>query len=423
VLEALPEELRNDGRRRVLLGIPGNHDWYDGLDGFARMFRRRPPGMEPRVRLVGVSPVMRLQYAAWAREFLRGGAVAKPAALALSGYTPVQSASHFAFQLAPRIDLVAVDRQLTAIDPRQREFLAAAHGPPGDSATLVVMPDPVHLFGDPSRTGTEMAENLRLDTKARETFVLTGDIHHYERAERGEGLHVIAGGGGAFLHPARIAAGGLTPTVSWPGIAQSRRLLRGVPWKLACGRSGLLPHVALLLIFAPAVLFGGRLFARTGVSIAASIVTTVLVGGVFALLGGATRRKAVLPIALAAAAVTALIPVGASSLVRAVLANLWQPAFAIVVPTLTLALAVFAGTFVFGAYLALLTLLGYEHMQALTALDHPGFKHFVRLRVRADGSGIDAWCIGATDPLRPGQPPELVDHFVWRPFRARSATR
>ena len=24
---------------RVLFGVPGNHDWYDGLDGFARMFR------------------------------------------------------------------------------------------------------------------------------------------------------------------------------------------------------------------------------------------------------------------------------------------------------------------------------------------------------------------------------------------------
>ena len=60
-----------------------------------------------------------------------------------------------------------------------------------------------------------------------------------------------------------------------------------------------------------------------------------------------------------------------------------------------LALAVFAGTFVFGGYLALLTLLGYENMQAFTALDHPGFKHFVRLRVRADGRGIDGWCVGA----------------------------
>ncbi len=33
--------------RRVLLGIPGNHDWYDGLDGFGRLFRRRPHGIPP----------------------------------------------------------------------------------------------------------------------------------------------------------------------------------------------------------------------------------------------------------------------------------------------------------------------------------------------------------------------------------------
>ena len=416
VLEALPD----DGRQRVLLGIPGNHDWYDGLDGFARMFRRRAPGVERRAPVKGVSPLMLLQYAAWAREFLRGGAVDKPAALSLSGYEPVQSASHFAFRLAPRIDVIAADRQLTAIDTRQREFLGTAHGPPADSATFVVMPDPVHLFGDPSRSGTAMAENLRLDTEARETFVLTGDIHHYERAKRGEALHVIAGGGGAFLHPARIAAGGLTPKVTWPGVAQSRRLLRGVPWKLACGRSGFLPHAALLLIFAPAVLFGGRLLARTGVAVAGAILTTLVVGGAFALLGGGARRKAVMALALAAAVVTAMIPLGAAAVVRAALADLWRPAFVFAVPCLTLALAVFAGTFVFGCYLALLTLLGYEHMQALTALDHPGFKHFMRLRVRADGSGIDAWCIGASDPLRAGQRPELVDHFVWRPFSARS---
>src|SRR5262245_58273972 len=37
--QALSEH--HDGAQRVLLGIPGNHDWYDGLDGFGRMFRRR----------------------------------------------------------------------------------------------------------------------------------------------------------------------------------------------------------------------------------------------------------------------------------------------------------------------------------------------------------------------------------------------
>jgi hypothetical protein len=81
------------------------------------------------------------------------------------------------------------------------------------------------------------------------------------------------------------------------------------------------------------------------------------------------------------------------------------------------AIGVFAGAFVFGCYLALLTLLGYENMQAFTVLDHPGFKNFVRLRVRADGSGIDGWCIGAADPLGDDAQPVLVDHFSWRPFR------
>src|SRR5262249_52470332 len=30
----------DDKKHRVLLGIPGNPDWYAGLDGFGRMFRR-----------------------------------------------------------------------------------------------------------------------------------------------------------------------------------------------------------------------------------------------------------------------------------------------------------------------------------------------------------------------------------------------
>jgi hypothetical protein len=148
-----------------------------------------------------------------------------------------------------------------------------------------------------------------------------------------------------------------------------------------------------------------------------------VLGVVFALLGGAARRKSVLPLALTAAAIAAAIPIGASWLVRGVLPYIDHRAFAIAVSLVTLVVAVFAGTLVFGAFLTLLTLFGYEHMQALTALDHPGFKHFVRLRVRADGSGVDGWCVGATDPLRPGAPPELVDHFAWRPFAGRPSPR
>jgi hypothetical protein len=150
-------------------------------------------------------------HAEWALEFVRGGRVEKPKALVLSGYTPVQNASYFALPLAPALNLLAVDRQITTTDSRQSEFLGDYYQARPDAATLAVLPDPVYHFGDPSKTGTQMVESLHLDLASHETFVLTGDIHHYERLEQGKLLHVIAGGGGAFLHPARLAAGGLTP--------------------------------------------------------------------------------------------------------------------------------------------------------------------------------------------------------------------
>lgn len=427
VLAALPPDGDGAGDHgpRVLLGIPGNHDWYDGADGFARMFRCRVGAVELPAPLVGVRSSQLAHSVEWLREFVQAGTVDKPDVLVLSGYTPVQSASYFALRLAPGIDLIAVDRQLTAIDARQRTYLGRAYRAHPGSAALVVIPDPVHLFGDPSKTGTQMVDNLRIDAAARKTFVLSGDIHHYERSARGEALHVIAGGGGAFLHPARIAKGGLPPTVSWPNVAQSRALLRGVPWKLARGRSGWLPHFCLLLLYAPTVLSSGGILARVGGRLVAAIVETIVLGMVFALLGGLVGprpgRKRVLPLAFTAAAIFALLPVAASLLVSAARPHLTHPTARLALSFGALALAAFVGTLAFGALLSLFTLAGYDHLHALTALDHPGFKHFVRLRVRADGRGIDGWCIGAADPLRPEVRPELVDQFTWRPFETEDS--
>src|SRR5262249_51370516 len=123
VLEALP----SDGRHRVLLGVPGNHDWYDGLDGFARMFRRRVPGTEAKPSVAQMSTEMIAHHLEWAREFVRGGRIEKPRALVLSGYTTVQNASYFALPLAPKIQLLGVDRQLTTTDSRQTEFLRTCY--------------------------------------------------------------------------------------------------------------------------------------------------------------------------------------------------------------------------------------------------------------------------------------------------------
>jgi hypothetical protein len=412
VLQSLPD----DGRHRVLLGIPGNHDWYDGLDGFCRMFRRGGPEPFTGSRVTPISQMTLEHHTEWAREFVRGGSVQKPKALVLSGYVPVQNASYFALPVAPAVDLLAVDRQITAPDPRQSEFLGNYYQARPQAATLAVLPDPVYHFGDPSRSGTQMVENLHLDLTNRETFVLTGDIHHYERLERGKLLHVIAGGGGAFVHPARIAPGGHTPTVVWPGVAQCRKLLREVPWKLALGRSGFLPHFGLLALFGLAYILSHRVYTHMGLVVSVTILTTLFIAAVYAFIGGVTRKPSVFPVAFAAALVTVLLPIGGSYVLDLVLERTGQSMLAAVLSFSTIAIDVFVGAFVFGAYLALLTLLGYENTQAFTVLDHPGFKHFVRLRLRADGQGIDGWCIGAADPLGDDAKPVLVDHFSWRPF-------
>ena len=73
----------------------------------------------------------------------------------------------------------------------------------------------------------------------------------------------------------------------------------------------------------------------------------------------------------------------------------------------------FAGSFLFGLYLTVLTLLGLEHQQAFTVLGHPGYKHFVRLCVHPGGK-IESWTIGKDDVLD-DTPPVLIDHFVWDP--------
>jgi hypothetical protein len=123
----------------------------------------------------------------------------------------------------------------------------------------------------------------------------------------------------------------------------------------------------------------------------------------------------VIPVALVAGLMTASLPILASLLVKHALLRLHFVPTLWVVASATLVLTVFAASYVFGLYLAWLTRRGIEHTQAFTALDHPGYKHFLRLRVRADGQGVDGYCLGLTDPLGGDARPELVDTFSWRP--------
>jgi hypothetical protein len=408
----------DDDVRRVLLGIPGNHDWYDGLDGFARLFRRRPEDdeVDARPSMVGI-PFHQLEHAAdWAKQLVLGGKVDKPEALVLRGYAPVQSASYFVLPLTHDIHLLAVDRQLRTIDPRQRRFLSGWLDQHPVMSPWLLLPDPLFAFGLPSKTGVGMVRDLGLAWQRRDHFLLSGDIHHYERSEEPGLLHVVAGGGGASLHPAPMVGGRRPAEARFPGVAQSKALLWSIPLKIVAGRSGFIPHAALSVVYGLAMVLGGGLREGLGIHFAAPITTFLLATAVLALIGGLRSRPGlVVALASLVGALLTLLPLASYGLLWALLSPSLSGIPTDALRVLTVALTVLVGVGFVGAYLALLTRFGIEEMQAFSTLDHPGFKHFLRLRVRADGKGIDAWCIGLVDPVREGEQAVLVDRFEWRP--------
>ena len=300
-----------DQLSRVLLGIPGNHDWYDGLDGFARMFRRRAAeDDEPRPSVIGISRRMLDHYAEWARELVRGGKVDKPQALVLAGYVPVQNASYFVLPLTSGIHLFGIDRQLKDIDSRQCRFHLDWKQRHPQVCPWVLLPDPLYQFGVPSRTGTAMVEALALDFESRPHFLLSGDVHHYERLQQDGVLHVVAGGGGAFLHPAPMSGARFTTRT-----ALAERCPKQRAAEVACRGESLSASPAFCRTSrSPRCSLyrwrSGSHATNLGLILSAPLLVSVVVTVIYALLGGVRRNPGrVLPLAFGAGVLTAAIPV------------------------------------------------------------------------------------------------------------------
>lgn len=408
-------EAADDGVPRVLLAVPGNHDWYDGLDGFARLCQA-PCDFEDEAGDEALRPRPDdFPVLAWAEAFAKGESVEKPPRMRLFGYEPMQRASYFKLALAPGLELCGVDRQLKRVDPRQVAYFGA-HAP---RARLVVVPDPVRAFGEIQPHGAETVRALGLALGRSPTFLLSGDIHHYERSDEGPSVHVVAGGGGAFLHGARIAGGARYDVrAEFPSGKASARLLWRLPLHVALGGAGWLLVLALGLANALSVLAG----VADGVAAALvpAFVTSVLVAVSTALLVGWRKRRAyrVLPFCAALGAGVGAIPVGVAELVDDAFA--WALGQGGLARATAVSGAILAATVasaaLFGVLLALLGRLGLNHPQAYAALGDRGYKHFVRLRARVrDGRPeLDAWVLGLVDPVGAFEP-VVVDTFRWRP--------
>ena len=413
-------EAKDDAMPRLLLAVPGNHDWYDGLDGFARLCQAHCDFEKPIARRETLNPVTSaFPVLAWAEAFTRGETVRKPDALALVGYFPAQRTSYFRLPLAKGLELWGVDRQLKNVDGRQKDFFRTA---PGD-ARMVVLPDPARAWGEQRPDGVASLESIGLDPSKESAYVLSGDIHHYERSNEGDTLHVVAGGGGAFLQGARIAGKpAYAIDAEFPGPKASGALLRGLPWHMASGGGGWL-IVSILGLFEATELGAHVLFGRHG-SVPLAILHCVVVAVSTGLLIGWRRHRVhrVLPFAIAFGVLIGAMPLGLAVAVDGLGVRVLGPTMAARGLALAFSwlLATLASGAAFGAMLALLARLGLNHAQPFAALGLPTHKHIVRIRVREtdDGPRIDTFVIGQVDPVGKSTP-VLVDRFRWRP-RARS---
>ncbi|HXI61812.1 MAG TPA: metallophosphoesterase [Pyrinomonadaceae bacterium] len=167
---ALPE---TDEPHPHAFAIPGNHDWYDSLVSFTRLFCQR-------------------------RWF--------------AGWKTRQSRSYFALKLPHKWWLIGTDVQLDSdIDFPQVEYFkkVASKMEKGDQIILCTA-EPHWIYDKLLKKYDNQINENNLAFLEQKIFCdntiqvyLSGDLHHYRRHApvMGPGHKITAGGGGAFMHP------------------------------------------------------------------------------------------------------------------------------------------------------------------------------------------------------------------------------
>lgn len=184
-----------------VFALPGNHDWYDSLVSFTRLFCSQ-------------------------RWF--------------QGWRTRQRRSYFALKLPGRWWLIATDFQLGSdIDALQVTYFkrVASSMRPGDRIILctaephwVLSEAYRDLDPDVNENNLHYLERVFERVGANTLVHLAGDLHHYRRHAHADGTQKItAGGGGAFLHPTHgndvsTLRGGFTLRTAYPPAEVSRRL-------------------------------------------------------------------------------------------------------------------------------------------------------------------------------------------------------
>jgi len=207
---ALPE-LQPDSP--TIYALPGNHDWYDGLTSFLRLFAQQDP---------------------------------------VGGWRTAQHRSYFALELPHRWWLLAIDIQLDSYvdEPQLDYFRSAAKRLGPEDRIILVAARPswamTHEYPDAYDNVDYFLRTVIEPTGARVPLLLAGDQHHYARysgpGPDGTGRTLITAGlGGAYmsstLHlPDELSAPGERTIVRAASEPKTYRLRTTYPDRPACRR-------------------------------------------------------------------------------------------------------------------------------------------------------------------------------------------
>ncbi|MGD9905258.1 MAG: hypothetical protein AB7U83_17460 [Vicinamibacterales bacterium] len=393
--------------RPHVYAVPGNHDWYDGLSAFTRLF---------------CSDIGGRRFAGWWTR---------------------QRRSYFVLKLPHRWWLVGSDGQLQSdLDVPQIEHMreiAARHMERGDKVILCLSM-PVWVYAQKYRTLDQVFDETDLIYLREEVFAragvqirayLTGDLHHYRRHEETPASaggqppvqKIIAGGGGAFLHPTHeedvslLREEAVTPDAAprsfevkatYPDMATSQRLAwRNLLFPYLNPAFGVVPgSVYLMTAWLVGAAAGGETPATVGeaarVTLSAfqghpgltlwvlAIYASVLAftdthSRVYRVLGGSAHfaaHMAALFVLGWGARDLATRGLGLDGPMRAAASGLGIAAGGWV-----------AGSFVVGVYLLVsVNVFGRHSEEAFSGLRVQDYKHFLRLHVGPDGA-LTIWPI------------------------------
>ncbi|MFD5628510.1 metallophosphoesterase family protein [Streptomyces sp. NPDC127072] len=188
-----------------IYAIPGNHDWYEDLQGFMREFCDAPP-LTPRA-------APRRFSRAWLRSLLwhtpgtpdeQRLAEARQSRSA-PGQRAVQPGPYWAIDAGP-VRIIGIDTGLLGtVDAEQGRWLREVSK--GERPKVLITGTPLYVDAEyhpcPIEGGGTVDDIVR-DPGHHYVAAIGGDIHNYQRYPvRVDGRtvqYVVAGGGGAFMH-------------------------------------------------------------------------------------------------------------------------------------------------------------------------------------------------------------------------------